>query len=812
MAETSPPRTLNSKRERPYLGYAVNRNRQIRYTSAKQILLFDDRQEGCPRKWANAFVFGRKTLKTDAQVEGVSLAELLEIYLTTGTMVLPPVLQPTAKFFPKPQNPETEEFDLLCEEPLGDIARAVELRDKILQSPRASNLAEAQVELRRLAGLTARGIPFDGAADCVHYRNTYVDKEGVVRPEPAGVRAVGIGDLKSTSRINTHVTVSTTLQGWAQTDAEVCSDPQMLSYGKHRLDLRKDLTHARLNKIYAQKKPHLAEIRGGLVSRQQVDDGWGALEERVFDEMVQVATAASVADVRPAPGSCNAFTHVEPCPYPGCGVGCLPGKVVVNLVGASQAERECPGCKGKGRTAKGCAWRGTDACPMETAQFQIPINLDFDNTRVPITGAGMSLFDRVGAEPGDPTTVPVAPLTPRPPMDQAFYDAQVATEIAAVEAEMGGALVAPVPPAPPVAPTPPAASVAPTLGEEISVSLCAVGDEYMVDCEDGHSPYRMKFTGVSAGVFKFVDALGGKGNLEVTDHVWRLPAGAAPTTPVPPPQKVACGAKGCGEGCAPGYVRTDNASAFLMCNACGGKGAVSAETTAIKPPDAPKTQWLDQQAPLSDEEIARMKADPTTDPKLLELAVEHKRIHEERQRAEDAADAAAKGTARGGNCPGSGQPVVFAQQPSVVSGKVVCPHPGCGQERPIPKEIRKASPRPDGMPFPNHRKKAAPAAPTPPGAPVPPAAPAPVPVPPAPPVAPVPPAPPVPPVAPTPPPVRDVTPGIQHTIHFKVDGVLLTKEEVDVLAGLFRDRALAIPRAALAPETVALLKKLKLVD
>lgn len=807
MAESTPIPPISKKRERPFLGYAVSKDRKIRYTSATQVLLSDDRHEGCMRKYANAYVFGRKLARTDVQVEGASLAECMEHYLTTAEMVLPPVLQPALKFLPSPRNPVTGEFDLLCEEPLGDIAKAVALRDSVLGQadwPRSAvRMVEAEIE--RLAGLTARGIPFDGAADWVHRRGTYKDKSGNLLPEPSGLVVVGIGDLKSTSQINTHVTPRSTRQGWAQTDAEVTCDPQMVSYAKHRLRLYPDATHARLEKVYAQKKSYAADIRGGLVSRQQVDDRWGELEERVVDEMIQVATAEKIADVRPAFGSCDAFTHVEPCGSPGCGLGCLPGSVLV-----TSGSQPCPSCKGKGRIAKGCGYRGTDDCPISTST-QVPlINLGL-HVRGP-EGAGMSLFDRI---PVSTTSVPPAP---RP--SNGDYEAEVARERAALEVD--GQTTMPLPS---------------TIGEKISVTLCAVGEQYMVDCEDGHPPYRMKLREVSAGVFKFVDAMGAKADLSVKDSVWRLALGVQ-ATPTPPAPRLACGAPGCGVNCVPGWVRSEG-SGFVECKACGGKGAVLASSMAVKPPDAPKTPWIEQAAPLSDAAIAEI-----ADPKLRELAVEHRRQCEERDRA--AAQADPTKTTRGGNCPGSNQEVLFANQPTVVDGKVACPL--CGVEKTIPKDVRKARPMPSGMSFPGHRRPKAEAVATP----VPPTSPAQaVPVPPTPPTPPVPPtvptngAVPVSPSSPAPgsatalvnelfgPSVTSSTrltptqattsiketavpvppmPPAQIAMKFETPGVVvLTAAEVDALAAIFRDRAQAM-RPMLGDKTVEMLRRLRMVD
>ena len=77
----------------------------------------------------------------------------------------------------------------------------------------------------------------------------------------------------------------------------------------------------------------------------------------------------------------------------------------------------------------------------------------------------------------------------------------------------------------------PVRKIDPPLANAISVGLCTVGAEFMVDAEDGHAPYRMKLIEVKAGIFKFADAAGAKVDLEVGDFVW-LPSPTAPVAPV----------------------------------------------------------------------------------------------------------------------------------------------------------------------------------------------------------------------------------------------------------------------------------------
>ena len=528
-------------------------------------------------------------------------------------MTLTPILHPAAKFFPTPKNPLTGEFDLVCEEPLGDIARAVALRNQVLRSPPSPELASVVEEIVRFAGIAALGIPLDGASDCMHTRQTYQDRDGVERQEAPGIRVVCIEDLKTISQINDHVTASKIYPGYAQTDAQVVNDPQMLIYGKRYLDKFKDATHTRLNKVYVQKHGQkIAEIRGGLVSRQQVEDAWGELVNRVVFEMIETARAEKIEDVRPAVGSsCDAYYHLEGCGATGCGVGCIPGKIKT-----TSDEVYCSACKGKGRNVKGCGYKGTINCPLP-ASVSVPlISMSLDSKQSTGGSLPMSLFDQYSSFDNVSSTVPTLPA-PSPVLDDDDYELEVENETAKIEASLG------MPPSPPTPPVPPAAVTVPVvpttvlvspkapspLGDKIQVATCMIGEEYMVDAEDGHAPYRMKLIEVSSGKFKFRDAVGAMVNLDVKDKVWKPGEAAAPTPPMPKPPT----------------------------------------TAAVQPPDAPKVRWVDQAAPLSGHAIVEI-----TDPALHELAVEHKRVAEEEQAKKDAAEAAANPqmATRGGNCTG----------------------------------------------------------------------------------------------------------------------------------------------------------------
>lgn len=376
-------------KDRPNLGYAINRERQIRFTSAKQIKLFDKDSDGCPRKWAFQYRFGKKPPKTTALDTGIEGAEKLEHYLKTNELVLPPVLHPALKYFPEPQNPVTGEFDLEVEQPLGDIEKAVYCRDTLLKQQ--NNVAavfhnELSTRINRFAGVSAHDIPIDGAADYRHQRGFYKNEEGVNTREHPSTRVVEIGDLKMIARIHAQRILNgpnagNLLPGWAKTSAEVCSDVQMVIYGRHAVDRYPDLTHVRLSHIYGQKSKKGAAKRTGLISVDEVVRRFHHVEDLV-GQMVQVATADRIEDVEYNTAACDSFMHVVVGP---------DGKPVLDA-------------KGKPVQQKGCPHRYY--CPL-SAQVTVQNLLGVYKESV------MSLFDTL---PKD--VLPAAPTEPQPVVDE----------------------------------------------------------------------------------------------------------------------------------------------------------------------------------------------------------------------------------------------------------------------------------------------------------------------------------------------------------------------------------------------------------
>ncbi len=386
-------------KKKPYIGRAVL-NGKIRHTSVSQIKLFDPKSEGCKRKWAFSYKWGKKLLKTGSQKKGSDGSEKLEHYLKTGEDVLPPVLQRLKKFLPKPG------IDLECEEPLGDMEIAVFLRDAQLAGNTDPRLT---LEIQKAAGLTVAGIPVDGAADVRHVRGIWIDADGNLRPEHPSTRVVNIFDLKMVSRIFPHKIMKgenagTILPAFTLTDAEICEDTQMLGYARQAIYRRPERTHARLQLGYTNMTRKEAVLRQGLISVEQILSRWNRVED-VGREMVQVATAEKIEDIEPNLRACDAFTHIDPTDP-----------------------------KGE-RVLKGCGHKYY--CPLNNSQI-------VSNMMGTHKEQAMSLFDE-----GTPTVVST-PVPPAPSLDGAAHAAAVAAEKERIKAEDAARHVAPPPP-PPVA-------------------------------------------------------------------------------------------------------------------------------------------------------------------------------------------------------------------------------------------------------------------------------------------------------------------------------------------------------------------------
>jgi hypothetical protein len=294
-----------------FLGHSVKDGR-LRFTSVSAIKLYDTRKEGCKRKWAYKYLFGIKILKTKAQTDGIEYAAKLEHYLTTGEDVLPPVLQQAKRYFPTPGK------DLECEQPLGDMEKALAARDAAFKAPAGSETQRLLFEeAKRFAGLHLNGVPLNGAADVRHTRGEYIDKSGIVCKESSDTRVVNIADLKVVSQIFPHRITKGEKKGqirmpFTLTDAEIANDVQMLGYGRHAVDKYPDMTHARLSLIYTNSTKKEADLRMAFVSKQQILDRWHGDIEPIVVDMEKTCGAVKPEDIEPNLNACDAFTHIDP--------------------------------------------------------------------------------------------------------------------------------------------------------------------------------------------------------------------------------------------------------------------------------------------------------------------------------------------------------------------------------------------------------------------------------------------------------------------------------------------------------------------
>lgn len=332
MTPPEKPASSAKKEDRPFLGRAVS-NKKVRHSSVSQIVLFTS----CHAQWAYGYLpqiippppHPKKLPKTQSQLSGNVHSSNLEHYLKTGEMTLSPTLLEAKKFLPSPLNPKTQKYDLLCEHPLGsDIKRAVELRDDFLKPENEPYRETILDEIKKYAGLTANGVPIDGAWDFGHCRGEYVDAEGVLQPERNPEITFEIVDLKSTSRINSQTirkgkNVGMVLEGRAKTVAEILEHPQNIGYGVSFVQSHPHMKYGRLGNIYAQTTKKYAEKRTGILHIDEIRERWKRRGDNVMVEMEQVAAMDRIEQIDGNWEACDSYTHVDPKnpnnTLPGCG-------------------------------------------------------------------------------------------------------------------------------------------------------------------------------------------------------------------------------------------------------------------------------------------------------------------------------------------------------------------------------------------------------------------------------------------------------------------------------------------------------------
>lgn len=431
--------------DRLYFGKAVE-NGKIRFLSVSQVQAYDPTQEGgCPRRWAFRYIWGKKEPTTIALALGTQCAQEGEQYLKTGQDVLSSIMRAGKHLLPKPGP------DLEVEKPLGDIALAVKIREELI---RCKDQVQAQALIRNLkqvAGLTANNIPFMGAADFRHRRGEYIDSYGRLLRELEGYTVAEVGDHKTSSRIDDHVSASGKIYpGYAKTVEQILNNIQMVGYGVNTADQFPDLTHIRLSHIYYQtKNGYTAAKRTGLISVEEVRNRWRRVEA-VAAEMEISATALRPEDVPVNTKSCRAYNkdciHMPYCERP-------PESKSMSALFDSTTRKGEPS--------------------MSTGLF--------DST--PNTSNGVVAYapptSSVSSEPdvaglfGGGGTAPAPALPPKPVMGDAERAAAIAAAKALLLAEEGGTVVPVAPVAIPVIAAPVSTAPASTTATITAFGFCS---------------------------------------------------------------------------------------------------------------------------------------------------------------------------------------------------------------------------------------------------------------------------------------------------------------------------------------------------
>lgn len=301
-----------AEKERPYFGATIDAQGQLRYTSVSQVVMFDREVEGgCERKWHYRYKKRIKELKVEGQKEGSDWGEKLEWYLKGQGDQLPAPMQRSKHYFPTPGP------DLEVEEPLGDLARAIAIREAILKLGGIDKAPQAYIDqLWQFAGLVAYGIPFDGAADCRHQRGEYIGEDGNMYREPAGLRVIEILDHKATKQIDSYWTRGNKnlIRGYSKTAEEVAHHPQMVGYGIQAHYRHPEMTHARLSHVYTQRKgqhPCAAAKRTSLVPVSELRSRWHRVNG-VVQRMTEIALVDKTEDVPYNTEACDTYSHVLP--------------------------------------------------------------------------------------------------------------------------------------------------------------------------------------------------------------------------------------------------------------------------------------------------------------------------------------------------------------------------------------------------------------------------------------------------------------------------------------------------------------------
>jgi len=271
-------------RDKPDFGHAVE-DGFLRYTSVSAVQAFDpNTYGGCNRKFYFTRVLRMKEPTKKSQETGVKGHEEIEHYLKHGEDVLGPFARSGKHLLPKPGPDLVVEGGFATEE---GTKEAIALRVA----------GGSSVQIERLAGFAAAGVPFVGYIDFRHQRGEYIDGEtcALVREESPHTTAE-VGDHKFISSID----------DYAKTKEQLLESIQMVVYGVRASTLY-PIDRVRLGHINyqtrgvkrAKKVSTLVPVED-LIRRKEHIDG-------VVRAMVDVARVSRIEEVEPHGPSCDAF-------------------------------------------------------------------------------------------------------------------------------------------------------------------------------------------------------------------------------------------------------------------------------------------------------------------------------------------------------------------------------------------------------------------------------------------------------------------------------------------------------------------------
>lgn len=354
---------------------------------------------GCNRRWYFEAVLGMRPPESRGQKIGQEGHGQIEHYLKTGADVLQPFARAGKHLLPRPGSDLYVEGGFATEQ---STQAAIALCAKDPPSP------ARDIEVTRLAGLAAAGIPLVGYIDVRHRRGEYVDADGTLRKEDSPDKTAEVIDHKFSADINTY----------GKSADEVAETVQMTGYTVHVSNVEPNIEVVRNSHIYYQTRG--AKTARKITSLVVVDDARRRWErvDGVVRSMIDVAKATDVRHVEPHTPSCDAYRgcpHRQYCPD-------LPVGTVFDLLQIPEGAR----MSGKG-LFEGVPLFSQDGATITNSPIA---DLFADVPPLPVIAGGSppvrSLFDL------DATTAPPVPIAPLTPAEHA---ALRAAEIARLSAE-----------------------------------------------------------------------------------------------------------------------------------------------------------------------------------------------------------------------------------------------------------------------------------------------------------------------------------------------------------------------------------------